>query len=83
MSLAKNITNPNVNLAGVNLVCLSGLSFTPSHVVVSSVYTGSHTLIASANIGRVGACPAGTQVTIATYSTAGNPTAGPVLILLN
>lgn len=83
VSHAKNIGPGNIVHAGTSQLCIKGLSFTPENAVATVTVVASHNLIVSTSIGQQGVCPTGTQVTIATYNTAGEPTAGDVEVMLN
>ncbi len=84
VTYAKGITTADVKLAGASAYCISGLSFGPENVVVSGVAFNSSKLIVSANLGIDGGpCPAGTQVSIATYNLEGNAERGEVEVMLN
>jgi hypothetical protein len=83
VSDAKNISQSNVVHAGGSLLCISGLSFTPHNAVASSIFGSSQTLVTSVSLHELGACAAGTQVEIATYSTTAGPTPGAVSVLIN
>ncbi len=83
VSHAKGITQANVTLAGGSLYCIHGLSFTPENVITSVTFPESNDLIASGNVGQQGACPTGTQASIATYNTSGSVVRGDVEVLIN
>jgi hypothetical protein len=83
VSHAKGITAANVTLAGGSLYCIHGLGFSPEDVIASSTFPSSRLLIASGNLGQQGTCPAGTQVSVATYNTKEAVVRGDVWVTLN
>ncbi|MDQ6607424.1 MAG: hypothetical protein M3Z06_12860 [Actinomycetota bacterium] len=75
---AKNITAANVqHTSGSGLYCFSGLSFNPSDVSVTLGADGN-AVGQSAEIGADFNCPAGTQVSVITFSIAVDTTSGDV-----
>ncbi len=67
---SKVITSANLSDLGTGGTCISGLPFTPKNVVatLSNFDVGENTAGVAPNIG---ACPAGTQVRVTTYDSAG------------
>ncbi len=83
VSHAKGIAQANVALAGGSLYCIHGLPFTPENVIAAATFPESNDLVASGNLGAQGVCPAGTQVSVATYNTSGSVVRGDVEVLIN
>jgi hypothetical protein len=79
---SRNVTQANVSHADTGSYCFSGLSFTPRNAVVTIGANGG-AAYAKAYLGVTGACPAGTQVSVTTFSTTGAYADGEFMIAFN
>lgn len=68
-SLSKNIPAGNVHFGATDsgVYCFSGLSFTP-HNAIATLGAGTPAIGITAAVGAAFGCPAGTQITVGTYT---------------
>jgi hypothetical protein len=79
---AKNVAPGNVTNPGTGLYCVGGLGVTVHVAVASAGFSGAaHSAIAG--LGTQGSCPGGTQITIVTFDTMGNPTQNDINLEIN